>query len=134
VDLRWLRSLSTEYSSVAEARHWVEADSQLAGRSSGQLASLLVVVSELVTNAIMHGRAPISVALGVERDRAHVEVWDAGEASPAPADTVRDPFEGTGGWGLELVSRLSDDWGVCAAGRAKCVWAEVPFARTSRPV
>jgi len=93
------------------ARQFVE---RVAGELRAPLrADLLLVVTELVTNSVRHGPdRPITVELLVlDADHANGEVIDAGTATTAQriADTGVDT---PGGFGLMLVDRLSNRWGV----------------------
>ncbi|MFF0966293.1 ATP-binding protein [Streptomyces sp. NPDC003703] len=88
---------------------------------------LTLVVSELVTNAILHGKTTRGrqVALVIDRDakRIRVEVRDVGDGMP------RQPLGGeplpVSGRGLEIVASLSDAWGVIERVIGKTVWAEL---------
>jgi anti-sigma regulatory factor (Ser/Thr protein kinase) len=75
---------------------------------------LLLVVSELVTNAAVHGPAePITLHLDASGPgRLRGEVVDQGDRPEAVA--VRAPDEEGGGLGLVIVDRLAADWGVTA--------------------
>jgi anti-sigma regulatory factor (Ser/Thr protein kinase) len=143
VTVHWLRDLTGEFGAVGAARHWVRSQDEFGGRGARDLEALLLVVSELVTNAIMHGRSPIAVSLVVvEPGCARIEVWDTGRERPRRV-SGRDLFAGSGGWGLELVARLSSRWGVVERGAetidtsgrpdssGKYVWAEVPLGAPS---
>jgi anti-sigma regulatory factor (Ser/Thr protein kinase) len=93
--------------------------------------SLRLVVSEVVTNGIMHGLAGddgcVELVLEVEQDRLRLEIVDDG-AGFAPDPTPGRPEE-PGGWGLFVVDRLADRWGVDAAGGTR-VWLEMTPAGT----
>lgn len=89
---------------------------------------VLLCVSELVTNALLHGVPPgrgfrvhlyLEPADGVLR----VEVHDSGdgEVRPVAADPAPDA---EGGRGLLLVSALADKWGVGERDPGKVVWCE----------
>lgn len=86
-----------------------------------------LIVSELVTNAVRH--APlgptdvIRLTLKVENGHLRIEVGDPGAGFTWTARTDAAPLGG--GWGLYLVSRLADDWGVAVEGGATLVWAEI---------
>ncbi|MFI9646029.1 ATP-binding protein [Streptomyces sp. NPDC052040] len=85
-----------------------------------------LVVSELVTNAVRHGRVPgryFEVAMAYDGEKAvEVEVSDASERLPVPADPGP---EATSGRGLLLVAALSQSWGVRDRSVGKTVWARV---------
>ena len=82
--------------------------------SSGALEDLRLLVSEVVTNAVRHAGA--SEADGIEMiarsgsGRVRVEVTDPG--SGFRYDGPSGTFETEGGWGLYLVDRLADRWGI----------------------
>ncbi|MER5964415.1 ATP-binding protein [Streptomyces sp. NPDC002057] len=91
-----------------------------------------LVVAELATNAVRHGRVPgrdFEVRMELDDDHVRIELSDArGERRPAP---VRNPDEG--GYGLLLVAALASAWGVKDRCVGKTVWATVPLA-PRRPV
>lgn len=86
--------------------------------------TVVLVVSELVTNAVQHGDAPLGFAVVVADDVVHVEVRDHG----APLPLVREaPAASLRGRGLAIVRRVATDWGVVEhAEGGKTVWADVP--------
>ena len=67
--------------------------------------ALLLLTSELVTNAVLHGRSPLEVGITVTQESVLVTVHDLDQARPAPQPYV--PREG--GWGLGLVAALADE-------------------------
>jgi Histidine kinase-, DNA gyrase B-, and HSP90-like ATPase len=72
-----------------------------------QLAKLLT--SELVSNAVVHGRGRITLRAGLDEDRLLVEVLDEGDGLPA----IREGrFQPGNGWGLKIVDAASSRWGV----------------------
>jgi anti-sigma regulatory factor (Ser/Thr protein kinase) len=82
------------------------------GYDEEQTGTLLLLVTELVTNAVLHAGAPGSpVLLRVTTSPRHlrVEVHDRG-----PGFEMRKPKPrgSSGGYGLFLVERMSDRWGV----------------------
>ncbi len=83
---------------------------------------VLVVVSELVTNAVLHGRDPIVLTLTVEPDAVVVSVTDRGSAEPFR----RDAGEDDDGRGLAIVDELTTHWHVERANGLKSVVAVVP--------
>ena len=89
--------------------------------------TLRLLVSEVVTNGVRHGSAsePLELQVRDHGDELEVEVRDNGEGFvPAPRRMAADEV---GGWGLFLVQRLADRWGV-ARDRGTRVWFAV-FAR-----
>jgi putative methionine-R-sulfoxide reductase with GAF domain len=85
---------------------------------------LTLLVSELVTNACVHGAEPIRVRLDVDRGRVRVEVEDG---SPMMPEVQRPDGRSTIGRGLVIVESLSRAWGAERVGTGKVVWAEVPI-------
>jgi anti-sigma regulatory factor (Ser/Thr protein kinase) len=86
----------------------------------------VAVISELVTNAVMHGRGPIRATIVIDRAAVEISVADSAPAIPAP----RDPdLEDEGGRGLQIVTRLSDSWWTEVSNEGKTTTARVPLAR-----
>ncbi|MEU3679669.1 ATP-binding SpoIIE family protein phosphatase [Streptomyces sp. NPDC030592] len=92
-------------------------------------ADALVVVSELVTNAVVHAGTDVEVGLRVEETGTLVvEVADR-HPSRAPSgggdhETPHDPAEY--GRGLRLVAALAEAWGITYRSGSKTVWARLP--------
>ncbi|MFI2224347.1 SpoIIE family protein phosphatase [Streptomyces fradiae] len=90
----------------------------------------LLVVSELVTNALVHTQGAVRLDLTLAGDRMRIAVTDA---SPrAPAKPVMADWESTGGRGLFLVEAMSTSWGSVPVSGGKQVWSE--FVVTRDPV
>lgn len=89
----------------------------------------VVVVSELVTNAVVHAGTDVELACRLEDETGDllVEVLDH-HPSRAPRDgEIEAPYETPEyGRGLRLVSRLAESWGVTYRTGAKTVWARLP--------
>ena len=74
----------------------------------GRLDDLLLMVSEMVTNGLHHGRPPVVVRLWDRPDEVAVEVSDGGEGVPDVYADLRPPRGGhQGGFGLWLVGQLA---------------------------
>ena len=73
---------------------------------------LALLLSELVTNAIQYGggasHETVQFRLASSYERVRVEVFDPGANGAGPRNRVED----SGGYGLMLVDRLADDWGL----------------------
>ena len=82
------------------------------------LEDVLLVVSELVTNAVVHGEGDIRLRVQVEADRIVVRVRDAGLERPR----VATGSGADGGSGIALVAAVSRDWGVRSVDDGKEVW------------
>ncbi|MFI8214313.1 SpoIIE family protein phosphatase [Streptomyces sp. NPDC085932] len=99
-------------------------------RSWGVVAeadAVLLVVSELVTNALVHTQGAVRLDLTLAADRLRVTVSDS---SPrAPAKPVVVDWESTGGRGLYLVEAMSAAWGSVPVGGGKQVWSEIVVSR-----
>jgi anti-sigma regulatory factor (Ser/Thr protein kinase) len=79
-----------------------------------------LVVSELVTNAVLHGAPPIVLRV-VPDGVLRIEVCDTSPGVPAIPDEPR--LDAPGGRGLQITESLSRDWGVEWRPEGKCVWA-----------
>ena len=110
---------------VAEARRAVARFE--AGVPEPVIESARLLVTELVTNSLLHGIAEGDGWIDVLNERRaqclRIEVAD-------PASTGRRPVlrsvdhSSTSGWGLQLVDRLASDWSV-EIGSGTCVWCEI---------
>jgi len=92
---------------------------------------LSLLISEVVTNSVRHsqGAAPdlIDVTVRVSDEVVRAEITDPGTGfEPGPAEPKADR---TGGWGLYLIDRLADRWGVCHEPHTQ-VWFELDRRRT----
>jgi anti-sigma regulatory factor (Ser/Thr protein kinase) len=112
--------LSRDPGAPKVARDWVDRHfgTEL---SDDKLAIAQLLVSELVTNALMHGRGAIVLRAQLEDGRLRAEVIDEGDgfdwSEPKPdPDRVR-------GWGLSVVAGGSDRWGIREG--ANHVWFEL---------
>ncbi|MEU8841327.1 ATP-binding protein [Streptomyces roseus] len=94
---------------------------------------LLLCVSELATNALLHGVPPgryYRLRLLLFDDMVRVEVADSGGGLPRIAD--RDPGA-EGGRGLLLVASLAERWGVGPRRPGKVVWCELAVGAAGGP-
>jgi two-component sensor histidine kinase len=109
---------------VAQCRElacgWLES------RGLSDLADTVeLLVSELATNALRHGRGDIRLRLLMDATLV-CEVWDNGYAQPRRR-RASDTDEG--GRGLQLVSLLADRWGSRRTPSGKTVWFELALPR-----
>jgi anti-sigma regulatory factor (Ser/Thr protein kinase) len=82
---------------------------------------VLLVVSELTTNALVHAGSAATIVALFDDSRLRVEVHDE---DPAPPQ-LRDRPDGAGGWGLRVVAAVADGWGWMPTPTGKLVWVEV---------
>jgi anti-sigma regulatory factor (Ser/Thr protein kinase) len=88
---------------------------------------VLLCVSELVTNALLHGVPPgrgFLLRLLPHADGVRVEVHDSGDGVPTVPLAPGGPEENEGGRGLLLVTELADKWGVGERAPGETVWFE----------
>ncbi|MBL1103902.1 ATP-binding protein [Streptomyces sp. 5-8] len=118
----WARSLPVS-SGVKAARDWTRAHLATLGwdRTAPDLVdSVVLAVSELVTNAHVHTHSTASLILAWDEECLHVTVHDASARLPEQ----RPANDGAlGGRGLLLVGALADDWQVYRCPRGKDVTA-----------
>ncbi|HEX2297145.1 MAG TPA: ATP-binding protein [Pseudonocardiaceae bacterium] len=84
--------------------------------------SALVIVTELVTNAVDHVGAPIELCVTVRHGVLRIEVSDHSKVLPAPLDQVPHATQGNGLW---LVEGLASQWGATPTTWGKTVWADL---------
>ncbi|GAB7190828.1 hypothetical protein NUM3379_15350 [Kineococcus sp. NUM-3379] len=115
--------LPADLRSVADARAFLRTALRAwGGDPLSDTAEL--VLTELVTNALVHTDGDASVGLRYDRDgkRLLISVQDTSTRRP----TAREAAPGaTGGRGLAIVGALAQEWGVAMEGDGKSVWAEV---------
>ncbi|MCX4585657.1 ATP-binding protein [Streptomyces sp. NBC_01481] len=93
-------------------------------RQDAELAEdVLLLVSELVTNACLHAGGPTELVLNHTGDRLRIEVADASPEPPRPR--VPQVVSQPGGHGLIVIERLARSWGWAPVGDGKVVWLEV---------
>jgi len=114
--------------SVAVARQRLAADLDAAGVVGTAVGDVVLVVSELLSNAIRHAQplpgARVQVAWAVDDGSVEVAVSDGGAPTrPYPAHAS---VSALGGRGLDIVEYLARTWGVRADPQGLTVWAVLP--------
>ncbi len=111
-----------EPSAVSRVRAFVR--SALAGAIDEEaLDTVLLLTSEVVTNAILHAKTPSEVRLIRLHDAVRVEVADASTLLP---ERRFFDFDSASGRGLAIVEAVAARWGIEPAAAHKTVWFEVP--------
>ncbi len=114
--------LPAAVTSVGRAREFVAGTFASWGIGPDTVDDALIIVSELVTNAVTHAASACEVQLAVDASAVRISVIDTGAGTPDP-----QPFSDTlpHGRGLHIVGALSSAWGVDVVPRGKLVWAEM---------
>jgi two-component sensor histidine kinase len=90
---------------------------------------VLLLVTELVTNAVCHSSAGpdglVRVELRRGADVVRVAVSDEGTGFTTDAPLERS--EAVGGWGLALVDRIADRWAITPTASGTCAWFEIGY-------
>src|ERR1700709_1877074 len=104
--------LPPELSAPGEARRALAAEIVGVGVSLDRpgVEGAMLVISELVTNAVVHGSTPIRLIVDID-DGSGVSLAVSDTSDEVPVADVPAPGS-VGGWGMELVERVSLSWGV----------------------
>jgi anti-sigma regulatory factor (Ser/Thr protein kinase) len=114
--------LPAELASVRAARRALVGACREAGLPADLADSAELMISEVVTNAVFHGRSAVMVEVDIRSKGLRVEVTDDGEELPRmqPLDDAVPS-----GRGLRIVAVLASDWGIATRTRGKTVWFEL---------
>lgn len=114
--------MAENHAGVAEVREFVRT--QLAAwRYRGWRDDVVLIASEMVTNALLHGEGEPVLRLSGSAWRVRIEVSDDSPTLPAVREAGAD-----GGWGLRLLDQVSAGWGAFPRGTGKVVWCELRTA------
>ncbi|PYC69037.1 ATP-binding protein [Streptomyces tateyamensis] len=109
---------------VARAREFTgTALADWAWPTSDQGRDIVLLVAELVANALLHANGPLELVLDARPGRLRVEVSDGSAVMPEPRLPHRPGVPG--GHGLFIVQQTADHWGAEPYGTGKRVWAEI---------
>ncbi|MGZ4590389.1 MAG: SpoIIE family protein phosphatase [Actinomycetes bacterium] len=111
--------IPSEEEAVQHARRFVSARLAEWGTPLGLVDGIVLLVSELVTNAVIHGRPPIELRLRCTDEHVVLEVRDHATYLPR---RLRPTPEDEHGRGLQLVALLADRWGTRPVPDGKAVW------------
>lgn len=115
--------LRSDLASVRRARAFVEQECQRLRIDDDRCHDAALMVSELVTNAIVHGRSDARLCIIAATDHVlRIEVSDGDSRHPEPVSQDDAALDGRG---LVIVDALSTDWGVRDEVLGKTVWFEV---------
>jgi anti-sigma regulatory factor (Ser/Thr protein kinase) len=131
-------TLSVEHSaaSAAIARRSVATAFEEAGLTSDQAFDAALIASELVGNAVRHGRplpsGRITIEWSLSADGYYIAVTDGG--NPPSVAPKSAEIHDTSGRGLMIVAALSQDWGVLTGDNKTTVWAQAPLFPAATPI
>ena len=108
--------------SVRQARQFVRVCCDEAGVLDDVCEVAVLLTSETVTNAFVHGRSEARLAITVRGSTVAVEVADDNSRLP---HHVSEDSQALDGRGLRILAALASDWGVREEAVGKTVWFEV---------
>ncbi|MCW2607418.1 MAG: histidine kinase [Frankiales bacterium] len=109
---------------VAATRHQVAAALRAWEVREDLQEAVLLLLSELVTNGLVHGKPPVTARLRLTRRSLVVEVHDAAGSLPRRRSASTEDEHGRG---LQLVSVLAERWGTRPTTDGKAVWFVLPL-------
>ena len=89
---------------------------------------LSLVVSELVSNAMIHARPPRAMSMRLGTDDLYLAVEDGSEPFTFP----RPRAAPIGGRGLAIVDKIASSWGIFGRADGKAVWCRLPLVHAAR--
>lgn len=113
-------SLQLEHATTTPRRARQVVAERCAGAS--RLDDLLLCVSEVVTNAVLHARSAPTLTVSIDGQRVRVEVADTDPSLPVRRERS---LTSSTGRGLLLLDDLTDDWGTTPVTGGKVVWFEL---------
>ncbi|MFS4094461.1 SpoIIE family protein phosphatase [Streptomyces sp. AF1A] len=108
---------------VRHARRFTRRTLRAWGVSQDTMEAALLVVSELVTNALVHTAGQVRLDLSLVNHRLRLAVTDSSPRSPVQPPAIG--WEATGGRGILLVQAVSAAWGTLPVSGGKQVWADI---------
>jgi anti-sigma regulatory factor (Ser/Thr protein kinase) len=108
--------------SVREARVFASDVLADGGVEASIIGVVVLLVSELVTNAVVHARGTICVTVHADAHRVRIQVEDQGRGRPVLRPATPNQPEGRG---LRMVDKLATDWGTERRATHKVVWCEI---------
>jgi anti-sigma regulatory factor (Ser/Thr protein kinase) len=115
--------LPCELTAGAAARHFLRQQLSSWELDTAHLDDALLLVSEVVANAVLHARTEIELTLrAADTGALRVEVYDDNSRLPTMAVP---PDDATSGRGLQVIERLANRWGFERSRSGKTVWFEL---------
>jgi anti-sigma regulatory factor (Ser/Thr protein kinase) len=117
-----LLQLPADLRAVRLARRFVAEQCTALGLPRARYDDALLLTSELVTNAVLHGRSEVCVEVAVRDRVVRIVVLDENSRHPQPVPQDADALDGRG---LALVDAVAEQWGVDDRPLGKAVWFEM---------
>lgn len=124
VDVVATLQLAPTPESARRARKFIVDFCTAAGLPDDVCHTASLLTSELVTNALLHGRTSATLHAHHPGEFLRVSVRDDGPGLPQVGDAP-SLVDGEGGRGLAIVSMLAPRWGIEAVDTGKAVWFEL---------
>lgn len=118
----WRWELDSTPDAVGEGRRLVRAVLADGTMTSAGVDDATMIVSELVTNAVVHGAAPVVLSLTEDDSGWQIRVHDGEHAGPRLRP---NSLTAEGGRGLRLVATAGEGWGVDQDCSGKEVWVDL---------
>ena len=109
--------------SAREARRFIAQFCQAAELPDDLCQTAALLASEVVTNAVLHGRTRATLTVQEPPPYLRVSVEDLNPDLPAVGDSPQ--LDATSGRGMQIVAALADRWGIEATPTGKAVWFEL---------
>lgn len=116
------RRFDNDGQSARGARRFVTDTLGRWGHDDNVLDDAAMVVTELVTNALVHARSATTVAVSSRPGTVRIEVADASPVAPVPRERHATTASGRG---IALVAAIAERWGAEPAPDGKVVWVEL---------
>jgi anti-sigma regulatory factor (Ser/Thr protein kinase) len=115
----WSRTLRAGPTTAAEAR-WFLWEALKDQDVSADMADAALLTTEAASNAARHGKEPIELSISLEEEGLRVSVFDQGLGFDPHEEITRSR-----GSGVNLIERLSTDWGVDRSEDGTEVWFRI---------
>jgi CheY-like chemotaxis protein/anti-sigma regulatory factor (Ser/Thr protein kinase) len=117
------RRIVNDVSTPQSVRHWAAAFLDRWGVPDDEAQAAILIIDELIANAITHTTGPTEIVLTRQGTMVRVEVQDPSDRLPRLRRTSEDDV---GGRGLQIVAKLASDWGSDLRDEGgKTVWFEI---------